>query len=107
MARSTNCTSLANWLTAPKAQARRFQPTRCWYSTWNCWGSKIQQKKTQPSNTRLLQKQRLALCGALLHLAFSKGKQSERMPHSAVIAIEAPSLSALERQVNEFLGFFM
>ena len=71
------------------------------------WRSKIQQKKTQPSNTRLLQKQRLALCGALLHLAFSKGKQSERMPHSAVIAIEAPSLSALERQVNEFLGFFM
>jgi FKBP-type peptidyl-prolyl cis-trans isomerase len=45
----------ANWLTALKAQARLFQPTRCWYSTWNCWRSKIQPKKTPPpSNQRLL-----------------------------------------------------
>jgi FKBP-type peptidyl-prolyl cis-trans isomerase FklB len=44
-----------NWLTAPKAQARRFRPTRCWCSTWNCWASRTQQRKTlhQPSNRRL------------------------------------------------------
>jgi hypothetical protein len=43
----------------------------------------------------------------LLHLAFGKGKQSERMPDVAVIAIEDVVLAAPARQVNEILGFFM
>jgi hypothetical protein len=42
-----------------------------------------------------------------LHLAFSEGKQSERMLYGAVIAIEDAVLAAPALQVNEILGFFM